>query len=86
MMLSTLLNGLWQGAPIVAIAYLLSRTVSRQNATTRYALWFTTLVALVVVPILATVSNAGAQSWSTPTRGLRERPPGFWLRGWPALR
>jgi TonB family protein len=60
MILSTLLNGLWQGAPIVAVAYLLSRTLSRQNATTRCALWFTTLVALVVVPILATVSNAGA--------------------------
>jgi TonB family protein len=58
--ISTLLNGLWQGAPIVAIAFLLSRCIPERNATTRHALWFATLAALVVVPVLATVSNAGA--------------------------
>ncbi|MFY9664232.1 MAG: M56 family metallopeptidase [Candidatus Cybelea sp.] len=61
MILATLLGGLWQGAPIVAIGYLLSLAISKRNATTRSALWFATLVALVVVPVLVTASNAGTQ-------------------------
>jgi TonB family protein len=58
--LAALLAGLWQGAPIVAAAYLLSVAISKRNATTRSALWFATLVALVVIPAV-TASNAGAQ-------------------------
>ena len=60
MIVSTLFNGLWQGAPIVAIGYLLASLTPKRNAATRYALWFATLLALVVVPILTTASNAGA--------------------------
>lgn len=63
MMLPTLLGGLWQGAPIVAVAYLLSLAISKRNATTRAALWFATLVALVVIPVLVAASNAGTQLW-----------------------
>ncbi|MGA8098231.1 MAG: M56 family metallopeptidase [Candidatus Cybelea sp.] len=61
MILATLLGGLWQGAPIVAIGYLLSLTISKRNATTRAALWFATLVALVVVPVLVAESRAATQ-------------------------
>ncbi len=60
MIVSVLLNGLWQGALIVAIAYLLSRAVSKRDAATRYAVWLTTLIALVVIPVLTTLSSAGA--------------------------
>ncbi|MBV8529968.1 MAG: TonB family protein [Candidatus Eremiobacteraeota bacterium] len=60
MIVSVLVNGLWEGAPIVAIAWLLSATVSKRNATTRYAVWYAALLAVVVVPILTTTSNAGA--------------------------
>jgi TonB family protein len=61
MILATLLGGLWQGAPIVAIGYLLSLAISKRNATTRAALWFATLVALVVIPVLVAASSAGTQ-------------------------
>jgi TonB family protein len=61
MILATLLGGVWQGAPIVAIGYLLSLAISKRNATTRAALWFATLVALVVIPVLVAASSAGAQ-------------------------
>ena len=61
MILATLLGGVWQGAPIVAIGYLLSLTISKRNATTRAALWFATLIALVVVPVLVAESRAGTQ-------------------------
>jgi TonB family protein len=60
MIANVLFNGLWQGALLVAIAWLLTRLIPRSNAATRYAVWFVTLPALAVVPVLATVSNAGA--------------------------
>ncbi|HEY1883763.1 MAG TPA: M56 family metallopeptidase [Candidatus Cybelea sp.] len=60
MIAGVLLNGLWQGAPLVAIAWLVTRLIPRSNAATRYAIWFATLLALVIVPILATASHAGA--------------------------
>jgi TonB family protein len=60
MILPALLNGLWQGALIVAIVYLVVRLISERNAVTKYALWYTALLALVLVPILTTVSNAGS--------------------------
>jgi TonB family protein len=60
MIVSMLLNGLWQGAPLVAVTYLVSHLVSERNAATRYALWFAALAAIVVVPVLTTGSNLGA--------------------------
>jgi TonB family protein len=54
MLLSILLNGLWQGAFLVAAALLLRALTSKQDAATRHALWFVTLIALVVVPVMAT--------------------------------
>lgn len=60
MIANVLLSGLWQGALLVAIAWLVTRLIPPSNAATRYAVWFVTLVALAIVPILATASNAGA--------------------------
>ena len=60
MIANVLLNGLWQGVPLVAIAWLVTRLIPRSDAATRYAVWFVTLLALAIVPILATVSDAGA--------------------------
>jgi TonB family protein len=54
-----LFDGLWEGAAVVAIAYLVNRCVPRRNATTRYAVWFATLLALVAVPVFTVLSNAG---------------------------
>jgi TonB family protein len=53
-----LLNGLWQGALIVAIAALTTRFVSKQQAATRYAVWFTALIALVVLPVVSVLHPA----------------------------
>jgi TonB family protein len=60
MIVAALLNGLWLGAPIVAIAYLVSHLVSERNAATRYVLWFAALAAVVIVPVLTTGSHLGA--------------------------
>jgi TonB family protein len=60
MILRVLFDGLWEGAAVIAIAYLVNRCVPQRNATTRYAVWFATLLALLVVPMLTVLSNAGA--------------------------
>ncbi len=61
MIVSTLLNGLVQGAAIVGIVYCIVRFVPERNASTRYALWSVALLALVFVPVLTVVSNFGSQ-------------------------
>ena len=50
MIVSTLLNGLLQGAAILGIVYCIVRFVPERNASTRYALWSVALLALVFVP------------------------------------
>jgi TonB family protein len=60
MIARVLFDGLWQGAAVVAIAYLVICSVPRRNATTRYAVWFAALLALLAVPLLANLSNLGA--------------------------
>jgi beta-lactamase regulating signal transducer with metallopeptidase domain len=51
MIVTVLLNGLWQGVLIVAIAAMISVCISRRHAGTRYALWFVALLALAVLPV-----------------------------------
>ena len=48
-----LINGLWQGALITALAAVATASLSPREATTRYAIWFTALVALAAVPIIS---------------------------------
>lgn len=98
MILRVLVDGLWQGAAIVAIAYLVTRVVSRRNATTRYAVWFAALIALVVVPLATTLSNAGglllaalqphapSAKWTIsllPAQSFAPEVSGFWNQATP---
>ena len=57
---TVLLNGLWQGALIVAIAALTTLFVPKQNAATRYAVWFAALIALAVLPVVSVLHAAPA--------------------------
>jgi len=50
MMTSALLNGLWQGALIVATTMLVLVWVPPRQAATRHALWLVALLALAIVP------------------------------------
>ena len=65
MIVSILVNSLWQGALIVALAELILRFVAVRNATTRYAVWFVTALALTAVPMLATLLH-----WHLPIAGV----------------
>lgn len=53
-------NVLWQGALIYAATLLALRLVARENATTRYAVWFAALLALVLVPVLTITVHVGS--------------------------
>ena len=55
-MIEALLNGLWQGALIVAVAAAITILVPQRYAATRYAVWFAALVALAVVPLSGLLS------------------------------
>lgn len=48
-----LLNGLWQGAALVALVWCLLKIIPRTNATTRYVIWWGTLIAVICLPITA---------------------------------
>jgi bla regulator protein blaR1 len=63
---TVLINGLWQGALIAALASVATASLSPREATTRYAIWFTALVALATVPIIS--------AWH-PERVLVTLPP-----------
>ncbi len=52
MMSVTLINGLWQGALVAAIATLITTLLPQRHAATRYAVWFTALVALAILPFV----------------------------------
>jgi TonB family protein len=54
--IEALLNGLWQGAFVVAVAAGVTALVPRRHAATRYAVWFAALVALAVVPLSGLLS------------------------------
>lgn len=61
MIVTALINGLWQGALILAIACVLTHFVPRRNAATRYALWYAALLALAIVPIVTAFPGPGAR-------------------------
>ncbi len=58
MMNTILINGLWQGALIAAIALSVTIFLPKGHAATRYSVWFTALLALVIVPIASTFQPA----------------------------
>lgn len=56
MIVTILLNSLWQGAIIACVAAIVSRLATSASASTRYALWFSALLALALIPIASSLS------------------------------
>lgn len=55
MIVSIVINALWQGALVVGVTALILRFVPLRNATTRYAAWFVTALSLAAVPLCSTL-------------------------------
>ena len=77
------LNSIPAGLLIATCAWLLLKLVGRQNSGTRFAIWFSALLAVVAVPFVPALSKGG-----TASPGLRPEitMPGSWavviLAGW----
>lgn len=56
---SQLLNSIAQGTAIAFFAWAVLRLVPRQSAVTRFAVWFSALVAIAVLPVVGLLSSAG---------------------------
>jgi TonB family protein len=61
-MIEVLLNSLWQGALVVAVAAGVTAFVPERNAATRYAVWFASLIALALLPLSGLISFGQAAS------------------------
>ena len=57
-LVTALLNSLWQGVLLVALVWLLLRLSRRASATTRHAVWLVSLLALVLLPVFT-----GTRAW-----------------------
>ena len=64
--LGPLLNGIVIGVALAAAVWLLFHLLPRTNATTRYAVWSATLVAIAFLPVLM----AAAPEFLAVCRGL----------------
>jgi TonB family protein len=61
MIVTFVVNSLWQGLIVAALTAAFLKLVPLRNAATRYAVWFFALLALIAIPSLATWWHAGAQ-------------------------
>ncbi len=69
-MMEVLLNSLWQGAFVVAVAAGVTGFVPQRHAATRYAVWFVALLALALLPI-ASQFSFGESASAIPSSVIR---------------
>ena len=75
-------NGLWQGLVLLGLIWCLLRVLEarrRLNATTRYAVWSITLIALAALPIgmgLIAAMQPGSPMLSVPVESATMQPEG----------
>jgi beta-lactamase regulating signal transducer with metallopeptidase domain len=64
-----MLNGMLEGVAIGLFAWILLRITGRRNSSTRFAVWFSALLAIAAVPVLSAVSgsaHAGSSAITIP--------------------
>lgn len=60
--LAILLNGLWQGALIAFLTWIALYIFRSANATTRYAVWSLALLAVLIVPVVTSLSRVSVET------------------------
>jgi len=66
--LQSLINTLWQGTLLAGLGWCLLRALRHTNATTRYTLWFATLAAVLLLPLLALLRADAGPDAAAPAR------------------
>lgn len=66
------LNGLWRGALLVTVVWILLRTIPRMNAATRYVIWCLTLAGMM---LLTTPHPEVGRAVDLPRRAEAPAPP-----------
>jgi len=64
-----MLNGMLEGIAIGLFAWILLRVTGRRNSSTRFAVWFSALLAIAALPVLSAVSgsaHAGSSAITVP--------------------
>lgn len=69
MILTLMLDALWQGALVIVATLLVVRFVPIANAKTRYVIWWVALLALVAVPIATSTVRLPFSPMRLPTAG-----------------
>src|SRR5579872_3383106 len=67
-----MLNGMIEGIAIGLFAWILLRVIGRRNSSTRFAVWFSALLAIAALPVLSAVSGSAHAGSSVLT------VPGSW--------
>src|SRR5581483_8806544 len=70
-----ILNSIPEGLLILAFAWMLLRLVGRQNSGTRFAVWFSALLAVVAVPFVPVLDQQGSATQAIHPGIIL---PGFW--------
>ena len=61
------LNSMVEGLAIGFFAWMLLRIVGRRNSSTRFAVWFSALLAIAVLPMLSGAASSAASAGSPPS-------------------
>jgi beta-lactamase regulating signal transducer with metallopeptidase domain len=72
-----MLNSILGGTVVAAFAWVLLRALARQNSGTRFAVWFSTMVAVAVLPFVGNIGFGGAGTLASGTHSAF-RLPGSW--------
>jgi beta-lactamase regulating signal transducer with metallopeptidase domain len=69
-----MLNSVWEGIVLALFGAALLHALSRQNASTRFAVWFSTLVAIAALPLFGSTANGGAGAITRATHTALQLP------------
>ncbi len=69
-----LLNSLLLGTGLAALAWLVSRTVRRASSGTRFAIWFVSLIAIVLLPWVGSIAVGSSSTHSAVAPGVINLP------------
>ncbi|MFZ0419293.1 MAG: M56 family metallopeptidase [Candidatus Sulfotelmatobacter sp.] len=72
-----MLNSVLEGIVLALFGWILVRAFHRQNSSTRFTVWFSTLVAIAALPFFGGMGNAGSGALTNATHSAL-RLPGSW--------